>query len=109
MRGRRLRTLLAMGVLVALVALALSACSGGQEANKKKSAGGGSDVTNGQIAFRRWFDPDQTKGALFTMNTDGSHIRQITHPRRTGPGTIRRRGLPMGEDRLPSPENRREH
>ena len=84
MRGRRLGTLLAMGVLVALVALALSACSGGQAANKK-SAGGGSDVTNGQVAFRRWFDPDQTKGALFTMNPDGSHVRQITHPPKDWP------------------------
>src|SRR5918992_702555 len=83
MRGRRLRTLLAMGVLVALVALALSACGGvgSQEANKKKrSAGVGSDVTNGQIAFRRYFNAEQTKGALFTMNPDGSHLRQITHP-----------------------------
>ena len=89
MRGRRsLRTLLAMGVLVALVALALSACGGGgsQEANKKKKrAGGGSDVTNGQIAFRRYFDPDQTEGALFTMNPDGSHVRQITYPPKDWP------------------------
>ena len=71
MRGRRLRVLLAAGVLAALVALALSACTGGgQEANKNKSATGGSAATEGQIAFRRWFDPDQTKGALFTMNPD---------------------------------------
>jgi Tol biopolymer transport system component len=61
--------------------LALSACGGGgQDANKKKSESGGSASTNGQIVFRRWFDPDQTKGALFTMNPDGSHVRQITHP-----------------------------
>lgn len=82
MRGRRLRALLATGVLAALVALALSACGegGGQEANKKKSESGGSAATNGQIVFRRYFDPDQTEGALFTMNPDGSHIRQITHP-----------------------------
>jgi Tol biopolymer transport system component len=74
---RRLRALLATGVLVALIALALSACSGGQE---QKSATGGSAPTDGQIVFRRWLDPDQTKGALFTMNPDGSHVRQITHP-----------------------------
>jgi hypothetical protein len=96
MRGRTLRLLSATGVLAALVALALSACSGDQEANKKKkSAGGGSGATNGQIVFRRYFDPDQTKGALFTMNPDGSHIRQITHPPRVG-GTTYRRGLLMG-------------
>ena len=46
--------------------------SGGAES---KSAIGGSAATNGQIAFRTWFDPDQTEGALFTMNPDGSHIR----------------------------------
>jgi Tol biopolymer transport system component len=82
---RRLRALLATGMLIALVALVLSACGeargggGGQEA-KKKGASGGPANTNGQIAFRQWFDPDQTKGALFTMNPDGSQIRQITHP-----------------------------
>src|SRR5215212_9514419 len=66
-----------MVVLMALLALALSAC-GGQEANKKSE--GGSAATNGQIAFRRWFDPEHTKAALFAMNPDGSHVRQITHP-----------------------------
>jgi hypothetical protein len=81
MRGRRLRTLLAMGVSVALIALALSACAGGGgEEQKSESGGGGGAAAQGQIAFRRWLDPDQTEGALFTMNPDGSHIRQITHP-----------------------------
>jgi TolB protein len=63
-------------LVVAGVALALSACGGGEE----KSASGGTAPTNGQIAFRRYLDPDQTKGAIFTMNPDGSHIRQIVHP-----------------------------
>ena len=35
---------------------------------------------NGQIVFRRYFNDDQTKGAVFTMNPDGSHVRQVTHP-----------------------------
>src|ERR687889_439202 len=74
---RHLAILLAL--LATLVGLALSAC-GGQEANKKSSESGGSADTNGQIVFRRYFNPDQTEGALFTMNPDGSHIRQITHP-----------------------------
>ena len=76
---RMVRQALGLGLLVALVVLALSACGGGQEANKKSESGGSAD-TNGQIAFRRYFNPDQTKGALFTMNPDGSHVRQITHP-----------------------------
>jgi hypothetical protein len=68
---------LRLGVLAALVALAPSVCSGGQE--NKKSATGGSAATEGQIVFHRWFDPDETKGAIFTMNPDGSHVHQITH------------------------------
>jgi hypothetical protein len=83
---RKLSALLATGVMVALVALALSACGGqgsakgdaGQGHNKSES--GGTASTSGQIVFRRWLDPDHTKGALFAMNPDGSHIRQITHP-----------------------------
>jgi Tol biopolymer transport system component len=80
--GRRL-LLVAQMVLAVLVvgavALALSACGGGGEENKKSETGG-SAATNGQIAFRRYLDPDQTKAALFAMNPDGSHVRQIMHP-----------------------------
>ncbi len=35
---------------------------------------------DGQIVFRRYFDADQTKGAIFVVNPDGSGVRQITHP-----------------------------
>ena len=78
------RLLLVAPMLVAVlvvggVVLVLSACGGGGEENKK-GATGGTAPTEGQIAFRRWFDPDQTEGALFTMNPDGSHVRQVTHP-----------------------------
>ena len=80
-RPRPRRQALRLGLIAALVGLALSACGGGgQDANKKKSESGGSAPTNGQIAFRRYLDPDQTKSALFTMNPDGSHIRQIAQP-----------------------------
>jgi TolB protein len=37
---------------------------------------------NGQIAFRRYFNADHTWGAVFTVNTDGSGVRQVTHPPR---------------------------
>ena len=37
---------------------------------------------NGRIAFRRYFDTDHTWGAIFTMNPDGSAVREITHPAR---------------------------
>jgi len=72
----------AMVIALVVVAMALPALAGGagdDEENDNESASGGS-TRNGQIVFRRWFDPDQTKGAIFTMNPDGSHIRQITHP-----------------------------
>src|SRR5215210_7944096 len=72
----------AMVMALMMVAMALPVFAGGRdddEDNDNESANGGA-TRNGQIVFRRWFDPDQTKGALFTMNPNGSHIRQITHP-----------------------------
>jgi Tol biopolymer transport system component len=72
----------AMVMALMMVAMALPAFAGGaddEEDNDNESASG-DPTSNGQIVFRRWFDPDQTKGALFTMNPDGSHVRQITHP-----------------------------
>jgi hypothetical protein len=35
---------------------------------------------NGRIAFRRYFNSDHTKGAIFTINADGSGERRVTHP-----------------------------
>jgi Tol biopolymer transport system component len=70
---------LRLGLLVTLIVLALSACGGGGQANNE-IASGGSDAPNGQIALRRYLDPDQTHAALFTMHSDGSHVRQITRP-----------------------------
>src|SRR5918995_4084348 len=72
----------AMVMALMMVAMALPVFAGGgddDEDNDNESASGG-PTRNGQIVFRRYFDPDQTKGAIFTMNPDGSHIRQITHP-----------------------------
>jgi Tol biopolymer transport system component len=37
---------------------------------------------NGRIAFRRYLNADHTRGALFTLNPDGTGIRQLTHPPR---------------------------
>src|SRR5215208_1767068 len=86
----------AMVMALVVVAMALPALAGGEgddEDNDNESANGGS-TRNGQIVFRRYFNAEQTKGAIFTMNPDGSHIRQITHPQRVG-GTTYRRGLLM--------------
>ena len=40
---------------------------------------------NGKIAFRTYFDAQQSWGAVFTANKDGSGAKQVTHPRR---GTV---------------------
>jgi len=37
---------------------------------------------NGDIAYRTYFDVQQTWGAIFRMHADGSGSSQITHPRR---------------------------
>src|SRR3954451_21715466 len=37
---------------------------------------------NGRIAFRRWFNKDQSWGAIFTIKPDGTGERQVTHPPR---------------------------
>jgi TolB protein len=37
---------------------------------------------NGRIAFRRWFNKDQSWGAIFTIDADGTGERQVTHPPR---------------------------
>jgi len=64
----------------------LSACGsegsakGGAGGENKKNESGSTASTNGQIVFRRYLDPDQSKAALFTMNPDGSQVSQITHP-----------------------------
>ncbi len=85
--GRQsLRVGLLMGLLLGLSLLLLAACGaqdsaeGGAGQEHKKSTSGDSASTNGQIVFRRYLDSDQTKGAIFTMNPDGSHVSQITPP-----------------------------
>jgi len=37
---------------------------------------------NGQLVFRRYLDVARTTGPLFVSNSDGSKVRQITHPAR---------------------------
>jgi TolB protein len=36
--------------------------------------------TNGQIAFRRFFDDAHRTGAIFVLDADGTGERQVTHP-----------------------------
>jgi Tol biopolymer transport system component len=68
-------------MMVAMVTVPVFASGAGDDEDKdNQSESGGTASTNGQIVFRRYLDPDQNKAALFAMNPDGSHVRQITHP-----------------------------
>src|SRR5919112_1117974 len=69
-----------MVMALVMVVMAVPVFAGGADDDNDNESANGGATRNGQIVFRRYFDPDQTKGALFTMNPDGSHIRQITHP-----------------------------
>jgi hypothetical protein len=81
-----LRVGLLMGLLLGLSLLLFAACDdqdsakGGAGQEHKKSTSGGTASTDGLIVFVRYFDQDQTKGAIFTMYPNGTHIHQITHP-----------------------------
>ena len=82
-----LRVVLVMGLLMGLCSLLLLAACGGEESAKggagqvhNKSTSGGTAPTDGLIAFRRYLDLEGTESVIFTMNPDGSHVRQITHP-----------------------------
>ena len=77
----------AMVMALVMVAMAVPVFAGGQddEEDKDNESAGGAPTRNGQIVFRRYFNAEQTKGALFTMNPDGSHVRQITHPPKSLP------------------------
>lgn len=44
------------------------------------SAGATPPGKNGPIAFRRYFDPAHTTGAIFLVNPDGTGERQVSHP-----------------------------
>ena len=69
---------------VAVVAWTLAACAGGSSSTATTVASTAGPATTqkstGKIAFRRFLDPSQTSGALFTSSTDGGDEQQITDP-----------------------------
>src|SRR4051812_26902926 len=87
--------IITMSKAIALPAVvAIAAALAGCGASSKPSGGNASTTTaaaeapapaefpaaDGKIAFRRYLDDQQTTGAVFTINPDGTGERQVTHP-----------------------------
>ena len=70
MSGRRVRTRLAIATASVLCAVSIVV------AGASATAPGG----NGRITFRRYFDPQQTWGAVFTIDPSSKNARQVTRP-----------------------------
>jgi len=51
----------AMVLALMMVAMALPAFAGGDDEDNDNESASGAPTRNGQIVFRRWFDPDHTK------------------------------------------------
>jgi Tol biopolymer transport system component len=64
------------------MAVLAAGCGGSDEqAPDARTAGAAkAELPGGRIAFRRYLDSDQTHGAIFTINPDGSGEKQLTDP-----------------------------
>ena len=78
------RLITSLGLAIAVLA---SGCAGsdGPSANvapaaKMQAAPAKADLPPGRIAFRRYLDDAQTRGAIFTVRTDGTGEQQLTQP-----------------------------
>ena len=66
-----------------LVVTAFAACGDAKNDSTPtaaKAAEATAELPQGRIAFRRWSDYDQTRGAIFTVRTDGTGEQQVTDP-----------------------------
>ena len=78
---KRTALLVTLAAIALPLATALPVSAGGGDRHVGDSASASAaGAHQGQIVFRRYFDADQSKGALFVTDPDGSHVRQITHP-----------------------------
>jgi Tol biopolymer transport system component len=80
---RRLPTVLGAVLtltVVTLLDLAQPAAGGGSPGAPHGAHPVRTSTADGQIVFRRYFDADQTRGALFVMDPDGTDLRQVTQP-----------------------------
>src|SRR4051812_46329509 len=65
---------------VALAGLCVGCGSGTPRVSTANTARQSAGLPDDRIAFRRYLDQAQTQSALFTVGTDGSRERQVTHP-----------------------------
>ncbi len=72
MSPKTLHVRLSVGIALALILVGIVVASASATA----------PGSNGGIAFRRYFDPQQEWGAVFTVAPDGKGARQITRPTR---------------------------
>lgn len=72
MLSRSLTGSVSLALLVVVAAAGVFAAAGSARA----------PGNNGPIAFRRYFDEQQTWGAVFTVQPNGTQARQLTHPAR---------------------------
>jgi TolB protein len=81
---RRSRTVLGSAITVIALTLLTPALPGfagsGGHAGRPGESAGDRAPGGGQIVFRRYFNDDQTEGALFVMSSDGSDLRQVSFP-----------------------------
>ena len=67
-------------VLIAAGGLGVVVGCGGSDSSGGKAAKADAKLPPGRIAFRRYLNPSHTEGAIFTIRTDGTDVRQLTHP-----------------------------
>jgi TolB protein len=70
--GRRLRTVAYLALPFATLLAAAPSAAHATDRGR-----------NGRIAYRVYFDDAHTRGAIFTVEPDGTKTRQLTHPRRS--------------------------
>jgi TolB protein len=78
---RRLRATVTLTVIAS--AAALAGCGGSAEPPTPRATAEAAEqpvLPPGRIAFRRWLDDAHTRGAIFTVRTDGTGERQLTDP-----------------------------
>src|SRR5688500_10032854 len=71
-----------MVMALVMVVMALPVFAGGGDAdedNDNESANGG-PTRNSRLLLSRYFEPDQTQGALVTINPDVRHVSHIPPP-----------------------------